>query len=449
VPREFNPVSCRSVQLPSRRRSGRSFPLVTRHPEDDHVANQVQYLRESRCFQKSPDLTCINCHNPHHDSSTTGTGESRQATCLKCHQPGSCLEHDRLPVAVQTNCVGCHMPRRNKIQVNFQTASDAYVPPAQRYEHRIAVYPEARDEVLLKWHLSQSDAVSRSEAERLKRSLAEYWLEQASRRQGAFRFLAAIDACREARRFDSSLAINEKLRDLAAINTRLDNDWFKASSLSQTGQTAAAAEILRQTLDVKPDSARVHGKLGTLYAILGQSGFAVKHLRAVTDCDPDDPYGEAMLGWLDYLNGKPESALVHYHEAVEREPYRARLRYEIGLALEQVGRRDEAIAAYRLALEIDPRHADTCQSLSEARRQADPAEALQLARRAVALTQSRNPRMLLTLADVYADADRFSEAEEALDAALSQVSPGDEPLGDEIRMRRQKFRSRARESESR
>src|SRR5262245_34594551 len=39
--------------------------LQTRHPEEDHVANQTTYLRQSRCFQASETLTCTTCHDPH------------------------------------------------------------------------------------------------------------------------------------------------------------------------------------------------------------------------------------------------------------------------------------------------------------------------------------------------------------------------------------------------
>ena len=92
--------------------------LTTKHPEDDHVANQTTYLRDSKCFQKSDTMTCVTCHNPHVATKPGDRGKGHSA-CLECHQAVDCGERDRLPVAVQDNCVGCHMPRGKKIQVDF------------------------------------------------------------------------------------------------------------------------------------------------------------------------------------------------------------------------------------------------------------------------------------------------------------------------------------------
>src|SRR5207302_2324709 len=38
---------------------------LNQRQEEDHVANQVHYLRQSKCFQKDATLTCTTCHNPH------------------------------------------------------------------------------------------------------------------------------------------------------------------------------------------------------------------------------------------------------------------------------------------------------------------------------------------------------------------------------------------------
>ncbi|HJZ91445.1 MAG TPA: multiheme c-type cytochrome, partial [Gemmataceae bacterium] len=82
--------------------------LETRHPEDDHVANQVTYLRQSKCFQRSDTLTCTTCHNPHRQTDHAAVRRS----CLSCHEPAACRERPRVPAAVRDDCAGCHMPPR-------------------------------------------------------------------------------------------------------------------------------------------------------------------------------------------------------------------------------------------------------------------------------------------------------------------------------------------------
>src|SRR5262249_8212046 len=153
------------------------------------------YLRQSKCFQKSDTLTCVTCHNPHRPHGAANAGS---ASCGKCHQPADCAEQPRVPVAVRGDCVGCHMPQRYKIQVSFDTQDDEYVPPVRSYEHRIGISPRGRQEVLLAWYQTQSDAASRQEAARLMKSLVEYWLAEADSCRRDYRFLAATAALREA-----------------------------------------------------------------------------------------------------------------------------------------------------------------------------------------------------------------------------------------------------------
>ena len=70
----------------------KSFRVArTRHVEDDIDGNQAQYLRASKCFQKS-DLTCITCHDPHRPSDAAGV----RGACLSCHAPAACPEQPRV-----------------------------------------------------------------------------------------------------------------------------------------------------------------------------------------------------------------------------------------------------------------------------------------------------------------------------------------------------------------
>lgn len=415
--------------------------VAGKHPENDHVANQVKYLRQSKCFQQSDTLTCTTCHNPHRN---TDAG-SVQRGCLKCHQPAHCAEQDKLPVAVRSNCTDCHMPRRIWMNVHFHTEDDKYVPPIRRFEHRIAVYPTARDEVLLAWYRMQSDGHSREEADRLRRGLVEHWLAEADKRRRAYRFLAAIGAIREALRLDPAPATRDQLQEIVAIQARLDADLVEALHQIDAHRFPEAIETLNNILRVKPDLAIAHGKLGTVYAILGQNERAVEQLQAVARYDPDDSYGYMMLGWLAYLQDRQEEALQAYRRANEVEPFSAKINYHLGLVLNKLGRLPEAIACFRRVLVIDPKHAGGCQGLSHAlRQQGRVSEALRLARRAAQLTRFQNPDILLTLAETYADAGRFADAENIAAQALAVTQTTDPKRVPQVRWRLEAIRERAR-----
>lgn len=417
--------------------------IVSRHTEEDHVANQTQYLRESKCFQKSETLTCITCHDPHRPTAATGLTTSTDS-CMKCHQPVDCGDHDRLPAQVRSNCVGCHMPQYIKINVNFQTEDDDYVPPIRRYDHRIAVHPTARQGVLREWHLAQSDDESRREAARLTIELVEFWRSEAQRCSREHRHLGAIAALREALLIDDSSVTRDQLRAAVAVQSGVDADWATALHLIERKRFKAAADVLVEILKVQPNLARAHGKLGTVYAILGESALAAQHLGAVARHDPDDAYGESMLGWLDYLGGQFDEALEHYRRADEIEPFDAPIHFKTGLALVKLDRLPEAIGQFREVLSIDPNHIDSCVKLNEVlRRQGETQEALRFAQHAAQLTKFQEPDVMLVLAETYAEVGRWPDADAAAEQALQAAQKGDAQRVPQIRLRIQGIRARA------
>ncbi len=417
--------------------------LATKNPEDDHVANQVTYLRESKCFQKSETLTCITCHNPHKATAIHNRGTGRSA-CLECHQVADCRERERLPAAVQDNCVGCHMPKGNKIQVSFDTATIPYYAPVAKWEHRIAVHPLARDEVLLAWYQTQSDAHSLELATTLSSSLTEHWLNLAEQCRREYRFLAAIEAYRQSLRLTSTSATQEKLNEVVAIQTALDADMTKALHQIQEGRFDEALDVVKRILAVKPTHAKAHGSLGTLYALKGLNELAAEHWQLVAQYDPDDPYGESMLGWQAYLQGRSEEAMEAYRRAEAIEPYDAKINYHTGLALMKLERWPEVIARFRKLLAIDPNHVEGNLGLNRALRvQGQSAEALPFAVRAADLSRDENLDVLLALAETYAEVGRFKDAEGIANKMLKVAVIRNPSLLPEIRRRLVEWRGRS------
>ncbi|MGE5192751.1 MAG: tetratricopeptide repeat protein, partial [Deltaproteobacteria bacterium] len=372
-----------------------------RYTEEDHVANQIKYLRQSKCFQQSDDMTCTTCHDPHRPEPAWASG--REA-CLVCHQSANCLERERVPAAVRDNCGACHMPPYIKINVNFETEDDNYVPPIRRCDHRIAIHPRAQQEVLLNWHREQTDPASREEAARLTRSLVGEWLGEAESCRRDFRLLGAIAALREAYRIDPAPETREKIRQSVAALDEIDAGFDKAVHQLSRQRYAAAIETLERVLRLKPDLAKAHGRLGTAYAAIGNQEQALAHLRAVEKFDPDSPYGEAMIGWLAYLKDDAGQAVEALERADAIEPYNAQIQQHWGLALMKLGKWEEAAARFQQTVTIDPRQAGGWQGLSHALRHVGRREeALDAARRAARLTRFDSPDTLLTLVDAYAD----------------------------------------------
>ncbi len=338
------------------------------HPEDDHVANQIQHLRQSACFQQSPDMTCITCHDPHHNELPS---RSQAHSCRQCHEPHDCGEQAALPAELRDRCTDCHMARRLKINVKFDMGDDNFVPATSRSRHRIAVDPVARDEVLLKWHRSSTagsalDGSALSEdAAALQQRLRDHWMAEAETHRQEQRYLAAIGDVREAIAVEDSPELRESLAELVAIQSALYDDWAHALHLISENRMNDAVGVLQEILKVRPNDAEAHLKLGTIFAMSGRRADATEHLLSAARLDPNSAGGFGVLGRQAWVSGQFAEALDYWTRAAEIEPFLAQIQFDLGQVLLKLNRPDEALPHLERAAAIDPTRPDIRQLLRQ------------------------------------------------------------------------------------
>lgn len=387
--------------------------MENRYPEEDLVGNQIQYLRQSKCFLKS-EMTCVTCHSPHRPSDhSTAT-----ASCRACHEPSACREQPKLPEAVRGDCIGCHMPPRVWMGAVFHTSDDQYVHNALRSDHRIAVHPEATQRVRLEHARRQTDEKSRAEASRLAAQLSEHWVSEANRRRADGRLMGVIQALREAMRDRPDPATEKLLREAIARQAEYDRLGREVHELAPHAPNEAIRHLER-VLELKPDDAKSHGKLGALHLRLGNRTEAVARLQSVAKFDRYDAFGFTMLARLAVQEGRTGEALELYAQADRAENYDPGIHSGWGQALLRLDRFDEAEQHFRQALTIDPRHVEACTGLSESQRRLGRHEdAVATARKAVRWSNERDVEALRTLAEAYAASSRSAEARATLERAL-------------------------------
>jgi hypothetical protein len=101
-------------------------------PEEASTAfvGHFDQMRSSACYQNTETLTCITCHDPHHEVPAVQRKEVRRQQCLSCHANESCgVPLPRRLDKTENDCVLCHMPR-----------SKTEVPHVSITNHRIATY---------------------------------------------------------------------------------------------------------------------------------------------------------------------------------------------------------------------------------------------------------------------------------------------------------------------
>lgn len=407
--------------------------FTSEHHEDDHVANQTRFMRESKCFQASDKMTCITCHDPHNKPAKDYLAASG---CYQCHQADDCHDRPNLPQQVRDQCVECHMPPYIKINVNFRTQDDNFVTPIRRWQHNIGIYPEAKQEILRDWFAAQSDDESQQQARQLTDELLAFYYAQFDQCNQEHRYLGAIAAAREAMRIEANDEVRQRLNAAVAKQSQLEDLRARANKAIGEGQFAEAIPLLKKVLELKPDDAIAHGRLGTAYAQTANMTEAIGHWDSVQKHDPDDVYGLGMLAWLANSQGRQDEALALFLKADTIEPYEAKVKNQIGLILARQGKLTEALPYFDYALRIEPLHPGALQGIiSTLRSLKRPEEAIPYAQTAVVLTRLANPDALMVLAETNFEAQKLPDAIEAAKVAQSLCAASDPSLAAKIEQR--------------
>jgi hypothetical protein len=99
------------------------------------VTGHIAQLRQSACYQRSADLTCLTCHAPHAREKPKDPTAFYRQKCLNCHTVEACGldETQRRAKDATDNCLACHMPR-----------GDTEMPHIAFTNHRIVRRPTLR-----------------------------------------------------------------------------------------------------------------------------------------------------------------------------------------------------------------------------------------------------------------------------------------------------------------
>lgn len=95
------------------------------------VVGHMEQLWQSRCYQKSPELTCLTCHDPHAKQPPADRVAYHRQKCLDCHatQPCKLDLAERRKTTAQDSCIVCHMP-----------TGDTDIPHIAFTHHRIGIH---------------------------------------------------------------------------------------------------------------------------------------------------------------------------------------------------------------------------------------------------------------------------------------------------------------------
>ena len=175
--------------------------------------------------------------------------------------------------------------------------------------------------------------------------------------------------------------------------------------------------LFEYALTITPDNAVAHDNLGDVLLHRNRNEEAEGHFREVVRLNPQ---GRAMAhcNWAQTLFNRKRfaEAADHLREALRLNPDLAIAHNNLALALAELGKPQEVIEHLQAAVRLAPDKPEGLKNLAWAlatcpdRKLRNGAKAVELAGRAVELSDVRQPEFLDTLADAYAEAGRFPEA---------------------------------------
>ena len=223
-----------------------------------------------------------------------------------------------------------------------------------------------------------------------------------------------------------------------------------AGALVSAGQFERAIAEWREAVRLAP--AELPARLGLAEALLahGAAGEAVDQCRQILDQKPNAIKVIVLLATALAAEGKGEEAIPPLKRALELEPDNAEAHFRLGLVLIDLGRSSGAVDQLNEAVRLQPDSVpmlwQTAWVLATVPDSSirNGARAVELASRAVQLSNNREPHAFDALAAALAETKQFPAAIEAAERASTlALAQGDDALVDAIEQRCRLYRQDA------
>jgi tetratricopeptide (TPR) repeat protein len=204
--------------------------------------------------------------------------------------------------------------------------------------------------------------------------------------------------------------------------------------MARRGMLDEAIDQFDKSLTLNPNYLEAHINMGRALLEKGMLDAATEHYRMAVKLDPEDPRSRFDLGNVLFDRGMREEAIEQFEKSLEVSPGSLDARLMLGKVLAAEGKFGLAAVQYQRAMADNPNDLRAINDMAwllsvcpsdEVR---DGAKALEMAKRACAVTRFQDPVLMCTLAAAYAEVGEFSTAVATATKSLDLVEPRDEML---------------------
>ncbi|HUF04458.1 MAG TPA: tetratricopeptide repeat protein [Aridibacter sp.] len=206
---------------------------------------------------------------------------------------------------------------------------------------------------------------------------------------------------------EKALRLGEEMANKAL---RLDETCAEAKSakalvFASRKRAAEAFELMRASIELKPNDAHSRHRIAWMYANRGDLGKAIDEMKLALDLDPQSTYLNLYMAHFYYLARKPAEAGKYCDRVLEIDPNAAEARWRLLQVLEMEGKFDQLEVRLKEALPKSESH---------------PAARLFLSRVLALKGDLAGAQRMLKKASEYENVDEYS-----LLAAMAHTSIGD------------------------
>lgn len=252
-----------------------------------------------------------------------------------------------------------------------------------------------------------------------------------------------------------SLDLQEKYEQarqvlVALIETRPDLPAYReqlGKVLRKLERTTDAIEQYEKLVELRPNHPTARFYLGRLYGDLEAWSDSVRHLRRAAELMPTDEDTWTSLALALRESGEYDQAENTFRKVIEIKPDDNGARGELAALLQRRGLWRESKTILADGLERSPQDIDAANNLAWLLATApidvlrDGERAVQLAEQVRAALPEENPAVLDTLAAAYAEVNRFDDAVQTAEKAITLIGDAEPNLTGEVRDRLELYRT--------
>lgn len=314
------------------------YQLGGEHGGSMSLVGHVEQLHQSKCYTETSTLTCITCHDPHHQPALGDLVTHHRNVCNGCHErQGSqtCSQPHEGRVAKNGNdCAQCHMPRGETDVAHFAL-----------HNHRIGIH--------------QSDKLTSAVAATSFSPILDISylpISEQKRLDGLLKF-----EIYQRRGGDPAFAkyLMESTSDLIQLKqsgySNIDVDAALSRLAWEQKQPQIATRLAMEVLNTKtqrPASITATSTLARIYFEGQEYAKAIDLYKILSQLhrDPSDAY---FLGLCQQNVGLTNAAIDSLLTSVEIDPMQVAARRALQAIYGSIGRDDDAATQARLADDIE------------------------------------------------------------------------------------------------